>query len=282
MNAGSDSFSRWKVPVRSSERKAGAERDSAAARPGGGAPKVEADPVEHDRTTQADDTGPDDGDAVDAEVVDAELVEEDVADAGGGVGGPGPSGDPTEDGESTTEPGDPADVADVVALTAERDEYLGALQRLQAEFANYRKRVQRQQEEQSARAAADLVVKLLPVVDALDLAEAHLRLGDGPASAEATALIQARALLVDALAREGLERVDEADVPFDPVIHDAVAHVPADENGADDDRGAGPSGETPPAEKTSGDHVTMVDGVLRAGYRWRDQVLRPAMVRVRG
>src|SRR5580704_15493438 len=53
-------------------------------------------------------------------------------------------------------------------LAAERDEYLLALQRVQAEFENYRKRIQRLQDEQSARAATDLVTKLLHVLDTLD------------------------------------------------------------------------------------------------------------------
>ncbi|HEY3942816.1 MAG TPA: nucleotide exchange factor GrpE [Acidimicrobiales bacterium] len=200
--------------------------------------------------------------------------------AGAGVPGP-PPGEQLHpeglvglDGPAPGEPGDPlaaelpADaelpLADVAALTAERDEYLGALQRVKADFDNYRKRVLRQQEEQTARAARDLVTKLLPVLDTLDLAEAHLG-SDGPevASHEATALAQARAQLVDVLAREGLERVDETDVSFDPSVHDAVAHAPAE---ADE----GSAGET------------RIDAVLRSGYRWHGQVLRPAMVRVRG
>ena len=59
-------------------------------------------------------------------------------------------------------------------LARERDEYLLALQRTQADFENYRKRIARQQEEQAARASQHLVDKLLPVLDALDLAENHL------------------------------------------------------------------------------------------------------------
>ncbi len=58
-------------------------------------------------------------------------------------------------------------------LRRERDEYLRSLQRTQADFENYRKRIQRLQEEQSARAASALVTKLLPVLDTLDLAQAH-------------------------------------------------------------------------------------------------------------
>ncbi|HEY3842075.1 MAG TPA: nucleotide exchange factor GrpE [Acidimicrobiales bacterium] len=142
-------------------------------------------------------------------------------------------------------------------LESERDEYLLALQRTQADFENYRKRIQRMQDEQSARAASDLVNKLLPVLDTLDLAQAH-QSEAGADSEDAKALAASRAMLLDALAKEGLERVDEAGVKFDPSVHDAVARV----------------------EGEGGEEV--VDQVLRSGYRFRGKVLRPAMVSVRG
>ena len=169
------------------------------------------------------------------------------------VGDDGAAGDPGVDGP------EPKILADVAALTAERDEYLADVQRLKAEFDNYRKRVQRLQDEQAARGARDLATKLLEVLDNLDLAEAHLGGQDDADSAEGRALGQVRSQLLDVLAKEGLERVDEADVPFDPTVHDAVAHAPGDGQG----------------------EVT-VEEVMRAGYRWHGSVLRPAMVRVRG
>jgi molecular chaperone GrpE (heat shock protein) len=203
-------------------------------------------------------------------------------------------------------------LADQLAVaSAERDEYLGALQLMKADFDNYRKRVARQQEEQAARAAADLVSKLLPVIDNLDLAWAHLGgRSSGEMSEEARALGQARQQLLDVLAREGLERVDAVDVPFDPTVHDAVAHVPAEPGpdapgaaeaprpsadsgngngtGTASDTGNGthgsadqPSHAAPGSPERASD-VVSVDSVMRAGYRWRGQVLRPAMVRVRG
>jgi len=197
-------------------------------------------------------------------------------------------------------------LSDAVGLAAERDEYLGALQRLQADFENYRKRVLRQQEEQSARAALDLVGKMLPVLDTLDLARAHLGSGEAGAEAseEARALDQARSQLLDVLAKEGLERVDAVEVEFDPVVHDAVATSPgASEPPAPPSEPAGSAGRSgsggasgpsetisPPdaagAAETAGTAGAAgnmkVEEVLRAGYRWRGQVLRPAMVRVRG
>jgi molecular chaperone GrpE len=136
----------------------------------------------------------------------------------------------------------------------QRDEYLDALQRLQADFENYRKRVARSSEDAAVRAAGGIVVKLLPVIDAFDLAQAHFSNAD---SDEAAALTQSRGLLLDALAKEGLQRIDAVGVAFDPQVHDAVAHI-------------------------EGDGEQVVDEVLRAGYLWKGAVLRPAMVRVKG
>ncbi len=146
----------------------------------------------------------------------------------------------------------------LVAMTKERDDYLGALQRLQADFENFKKRVQRTHHDEVARAAGDLVAKLLVVVDTLDLAQAHLADAED-AQAEAAALVAARAQLLEVLTKEGLERVAEVGAAFDPTFHDAVAHAAAED----------------------GDGTTVVDEVLRAGYVWRGQVLRPAMVRVK-
>jgi molecular chaperone GrpE len=145
------------------------------------------------------------------------------------------------------------------SVARERDEYLLALQRTQADFENYRKRITRQQAEMTARAAANLVDKLLPVLDALDMAEAHFSEALD-LTEDGKALRASRAMLMDILTKEGLERVDQRNVPFDPSVHDAVAH-----------------GEGEPD-----DTETMVDEVLRSGYRWKGQPLRPAMVRVRG
>ncbi len=144
----------------------------------------------------------------------------------------------------------------------QRDEYLDSLQRLQADFENYRKRVARTSEEVASRVAADVISKILPVIDALDLARAHFAVTDDESaqSPEGAALLQARTLLLDTLEKEGLTRIDDVGAPFDPQVHDAVAHVAGDDDGSDQ----------------------VVDDVLRAGYQWKGTVLRPAMVRVKG
>ena len=141
-----------------------------------------------------------------------------------------------------------ADIADLATVVAERDQYLADLQRLAADFDNYRKRVMRQQADEVARAAESLVEKLLDALDAFDLAVAH---GAG--------FEQGHAKLMAVLGKEGLERIDPSGALFDPAEHDAVAHEPSD-------------GDEPPT----------VSDVMRAGWKWKGRVVRPAMVKVRG
>jgi molecular chaperone GrpE len=136
----------------------------------------------------------------------------------------------------------------MAVLMHERDDYKDALMRLQADFENYKKRMIKQQTDHLERAAESLVGKLLPVLDTADLALAH---GGGED------VKQISAALFSVLEREGLERIDPDGGPFDPTHHDAVAHEP-------------------------GDGDQQVVEVLRAGYRWKGRVLRPAMVKVRG
>jgi len=135
------------------------------------------------------------------------------------------------------------------AVTAERDEYLDRLQRLHADFDNYRKRAAREAQEAGSRATARLAEELLPVLDSCDAALRHGADGVEPVF---TALL-------GVLEKAGLERLDPLDAPFDPTEHEAVLH----ERGEDE---PGP----------------LVVEVLRPGYRWAGQVIRAAMVRVRG
>jgi len=127
----------------------------------------------------------------------------------------------------------------------------------------------RQQTDQLERASQDLVVKLLPALDAFDLTRAHLN-DEDEASPEVKALLQAAVLVDDVLAKEGLERISDRGAPFDPTVHDAVEHAPA---GVPTGDGAG--GPEPAAGPVVAD-------VLRPGYRWKGRVIRPAMVRVSG
>jgi molecular chaperone GrpE len=173
------------------------------------------------------------------------------------------------------------------AARRERDEYLDLSRRVQADFENYKKRMMRQQTDTLERAAEDLVTKVLPVLDAFDLARAHLGEGDD-LSAEGKALVAGSTLLADTLAREGLERIGVAGEPFDPTTHEAVDHVSADAAAPDAPArprpfgapgvGSAPTGAGAPVAPEG----PVIDAVLRPGYLWKGRVIRPAMVRVRG
>lgn len=135
---------------------------------------------------------------------------------------------------------------DLEMLLAERAQYLEAYQRAQADFENYRKQAQKRQDDAVVRSLGRFVDGLLPVLDSCDAALAH----------GATEVEPVLAALYGALEKEGLERIDPKGSPFDPAEAEAVAHEPGD----------------------GGDQT--VAEVLRPGYRWRGQVLRPAMVKV--
>jgi molecular chaperone GrpE len=138
--------------------------------------------------------------------------------------------------------------SDLERVTVERDEYLDALQRLKAEFDNHRRRVDEQRGEVAAQAAAGLVDRILPVLDACEAALAH----------DAEAVQPIADALTEALAKEGLEVIAPQGEVFDPNLHEAVMHEAGD------------------------DPEQVVTEVLRTGYSWNGRVLRAAMVKVRG
>ena len=141
-------------------------------------------------------------------------------------------------------------IGSLEAVTSERDEYLAVAQRVQADFENYKRRVDSQRIDQVRRAAEGLVAELLPVLDACDAAVQH--------GIEDVAPIQTT--LFGTLEKQGLERIDQTEIAFDPNCHEAVLS----------EEGDGIDGAPAVAE------------VLRTGYQWNGRVLRPAMVKVRG
>ncbi len=135
-------------------------------------------------------------------------------------------------------------------LEAERDEYLDLARRVQADFENYKRRVDQQNVELRARAAEQLARELLPVLDAGEAASAQ-------GMQDAAAIYNQ---LLSTLEKQGLARVAESDVEFDPNIHEAVMHEEGESEG----------------------EAAVVTEILRTGYLWNDRVLRPAMVKVLG
>jgi molecular chaperone GrpE len=139
-------------------------------------------------------------------------------------------------------------------LRQERDTLLDRLARLQAEFDNFRKRNAREQQEFREYALAEAIKSLLPVVDSFD------RALQSPArnSEEFHAGIELiNRQLHDALGKLGVQPIEARGEPFDPNQHQAVQMVETDE-----------------AE----DHHVLDE--LQRGYKLKNRLLRPAMVRV--
>jgi len=143
--------------------------------------------------------------------------------------------------------------SDLAQLQTERSELVDTLRRVQADFENYRKRVIREQTTLVERSTERLVEELLPVLDSFDGALAHAATSDRDQLVDGLTGIQAQ--LVTVLEKHGLERMAADGTAFDPNEHEAVM--------SDDG----------PAEPAVAD-------TLRAGYRLKGRVVRPAMVRV--
>ncbi len=149
--------------------------------------------------------------------------------------------------------GDPPD--EVQKLLAEKQELMNTLLRRQADFENFRKRVEKERQQERHRAAELLVEQLLPVLDAFDLA---LGGADEGASAEYRKGFELiRRQLWDALAKQGLVRIESVGKEFNPHFHHAIDRM-----------------------QTSEFEDGTVVGELQPGYMFHERVLRPAMVRV--
>src|SRR5437879_10171014 len=148
----------------------------------------------------------------------------------------------------------PAVSAEVERLKAERDTLLDRLARLQAEFENARKRSAREQQEFREYALADAVKELLPTLDSFERA-LQTKAGDKTDFRGGVELIYKQ--LLDALVKLGLRPIPAKGEPFDPHLHQAIEVV-----------------DTREAE----DHHVLEE--LQRGYKLKDRLLRPSMVKV--
>ena len=164
---------------------------------------------------------------------------------------------PAESGENPPSPASAATAdggkAEYQKLKAEYDELRDRLARMQAEFENARRRAAKEQQDFRDFAAADVIKTLLPVIDSFERAlQAKSEGGEFRSGVE---LIYKQ--LQDALARLGVKAVPAKGEVFDPHYHEAIELV-----------------ETTDAP----DHQVIEE--LQRGYKFKDRLLRPAMVKV--
>ncbi len=163
------------------------------------------------------------------------------------------AGEESAVGQDAAGEAEPAAPSEVELLKAERDQLLDRLARLQAEFDNARKRAEREKSEFRDYATGNVVEQFLPVVDNFELAL--------KSTGSAEQLRSGVALIVKQM-DEILRQMQVVPVPtvgevFDPRVHEALGTVERDD--------------------LPDQHVAEE---IRRGYKLREKLLRPALVRV--
>jgi molecular chaperone GrpE len=149
--------------------------------------------------------------------------------------------------------GEPVSRAEFDQLKAERDQLLDRIARLQAEFENARKRAERERLEFRDYATGSVVEQFLPVLDNFELAL--------KSNSSAEQLRSGVGLIVKQM-EDVLKQMQVMPVPavgeeFDPRVHEALGSVER--------------------EDLPDQHVAEE---IRRGYKLRERLLRPALVRV--
>jgi molecular chaperone GrpE len=146
-------------------------------------------------------------------------------------------------------------VGQLAKLQAEKDDLYQTLVRRQADFENFRKRTERERQEDGKRFIAMFIEGMLPVLDAFERALAAPVEAGFESHRVGFELIYKQ--VWESLSKQGLERIESRGKAFDPFVHQAIERVES-------------------AEHEDG---TVLEELQR-GYRMKDRVLRPAMVRV--
>ena len=168
--------------------------------------------------------------------------------------------DPIQDETTSEEVVEPEVVEESKAEDSAYDELNKRYLRLLADFDNYKRRTSSEKDDIYKYGAMNLIKELLPVLDSFELA-----LKNPPADAiESVKAYQdgfekVQRQLVDNLGKAGLERIEALGKEYDPNFHEAIMVV-------DDD--------SQPAN--------IVIDELRAGYKFKDKVIRPTVCRVTG
>jgi molecular chaperone GrpE len=143
--------------------------------------------------------------------------------------------------------------SEIEKLRAERDSLVDRLARMQAEFDNARKRAAKEQQDFRDYALVDTIKTIIPVLDSFDRA-----LQTSPEKSEFHSGVELiHKQLVDALTKLGVKPVSAKGEQFDPRYHEAIEMI--DTHDVEDQQ---------------------VIEELQRGYKLKDRLLRPAMVKV--
>lgn len=136
------------------------------------------------------------------------------------------------------------------------EELTDRLVRQMAEFDNFRKRTEKEKQQMFGMGAADVIEKLLPVIDNFERGMAAMT-EEEKATAFAQGIEMVYKQLMTALEGMGVTPIEAVGKPFDPDFHNAVMQQPSD-------------------EFESG---TVIQE-LQKGYMYKERVVRHSMVMV--
>jgi molecular chaperone GrpE len=167
--------------------------------------------------------------------------------------------EPSKTSEQTASPAQPAATDEAASreefdkLKAERDQLVDRLARLQAEFENARKRAERERISDRDYATGQVVDQFLPVLDNFELALKS----DGTAEQLRSGVELIVKKMEDVLRQLHVHAIPAMGQEFDPRVHEALGTVERDD--------------------LPDQHVAEE---IRRGYKLRQRLLRPALVRV--
>jgi len=146
-------------------------------------------------------------------------------------------------------------LAAVLKLAAEAEDNKSRYLRTQADFDNFRRRSRQEKEEFAAYANTKIIEEMLPVVDTFEMALKTPEDSDVKTLLVGVQMVHRQLMTV--LENYGLQPVASVGQAFDPNLHEGIMQVESEEH---------PAG-------------TVVEE-LRKGYRLKEKVIRPAMVKV--
>jgi len=130
------------------------------------------------------------------------------------------------------------------------------LRRLKAEFENYKKRMIKERGQLINWAVEDLIKEFLPVLDDLERA-----IDSAKSSQDFSSLLQGIQMIYNyfkgLLEKKGLQEIPAEGKEFNPHVHEAIMRIESDEHP---------------------DNIVVEE--MRKGYKFKDRVLRPSMVKV--
>ncbi len=147
---------------------------------------------------------------------------------------------------------------DLKQARADKEEYLTGWQRAKADYVNLQKEMDQVRKNTSILTKEKMIESLLPAIDSFDMAMANKENWEKVDPNWRTGVEYIYQQIINGLADSGVEKIDKADVSFDPNLHQSIESIPT--------------------EDESKDHT--IEKVIQAGFKIGERVVRPARVNI--